>query len=211
MEGKLIVISGFSGVGKGTVIHRLMEENEGFAFSISCTTRYRREGEVDGRDYFFLSQEAFEDGIERGRFLEYARYSGNYYGTPAQYVFNQMKKGIHIVLDIEYQGAFQVKEKYPDAVMLFLIPPSARVLVERLVNRGTETREQIRSRLAQALTEADQAEQYDGILVNDRLEQTLKEILRVVEDPKCAAEFRKQNAGLVQEIKKDLNGILKTW
>ncbi len=211
MDGKLIVISGFSGVGKGTVIHRLMEENEGFAFSISCTTRYQREGEVDGRDYFFLSHESFKDGIERGRFLEYAQYSGNYYGTPAQYVFNQLGRGIHIVLDIEYQGAFQVKEKYPDAVMLFLIPPSARVLVDRLVNRGTETREQIRSRLAQALTEADQAEHYDGILVNDQLDQTLTDILRIVEDPTCAELFRRQNLGLVQEIKKDLNGVLKTW
>ncbi len=210
-KGRLIVISGFSGVGKGTVIRRLMDHHDSFSLSVSCTTRYRREGEVDGRDYFFLPKERFEKGIREGHFLEYAEYAGNYYGTPADYVFGQREQGKNVILDIEVQGGFQVREKVPDAMMIFLVPPSARVLVERLLHRGTETEDQIRLRMAQALTEADAAYRYEAILVNDRLEQTEADLLSLVENPERMKDFYRKNSRLIQQIRSDLNGILKTW
>ena len=207
-KGKLIVVSGFSGVGKGTVIRRVMDAHPEFAFSVSATTRAPREGETDGVEYFFISKEEFEAGIAAGRFLEHARYSDQYYGTPADEVSRRLDQGIHVVLDIEYQGAFQVKEHCPDALMIFLIPPDAQTLVSRLTNRGTEDAEKIRKRLTQALTEADQAPRYSCILVNDNLEKTVEDFLGVVENPERAGGFYRENVGKISRIKEDLAEIL---
>ncbi len=209
-KGKLIVISGFSGVGKGTVIRRLMEKYDGFAFSVSGTTRYRREGETDGVEYFFMTKEEFEAGIAAGRFLEYARYSDNYYGTPADYVFGKLEQGIHIILDIEVQGALQVRDKCPEALMIFLIPPDAQTLVNRLTGRGSETEEQITMRLTQAVREADTAPEYKAIIVNDDLERTVEEIYSLVQNPEGMKKFYDANAGKISGIKQDLMEILRT-
>ena len=209
-KGKLIVISGFSGVGKGTVIRRLMEKYDGFAFSVSGTTRYRREGETDGVEYFFMTKETFEEGIAAGKFLEYARYSDNYYGTPKDYVFGKMEEGIHIILDIEVQGALQVRDRCPEALMIFLIPPDADTLVRRLTGRGSETEEQITMRLGQAVREADTAPEYKAIVVNDELERTVDEIYSLVEHPENMKNFYDENVGKIAGIKRDLEEILKT-
>lgn len=138
-KGILIILSGFSGVGKGTVVRRLLSDYDNYALSISATTRKPREGEEDGVSYFFKSKEEFEQMIKEDSFIEHARYVENYYGTPKAYVQEQLDAGKDVILEIEIQGALKVKEKYPDALMLFLVPPDAQTLKERLVGRGTET------------------------------------------------------------------------
>lgn len=207
-RGKLIIISGFSGVGKGTVIAKLMEEHKGFAFSVSGTTRYQRPGEIDGVHYFFLSREEFEQGIREGKFLEHAEYNGNYYGTFADYVDKRRDEGIHIILDIEVQGAMQVMRRCPDALSMFLIPPDAATLVHRLTGRGTETREQIRGRLEQAVRESAEAEKYRAILVNDQIQNTVDEIYGMVQDPSGMEAYRRENLPRVAVIRDDLEKIL---
>lgn len=208
-KGKLIVISGFSGVGKGTVIHSLMEDHPEYVFSVSATTRYSREGEIDGVHYFFMTREAFEQNIADDKLLEYAQYNGNYYGTPKDYVFSQMEKGNHVVLDIECQGAFQVKAKYPEALMIFLIPPSIEVLYKRLTGRGTETAEQVRGRMLQSQRELGAVPKYDVILVNDKLDQTVQNILSIMEDPSIGQDFYRENAPLVETFASSLDELLE--
>ena len=208
-KGKLIVVSGFSGVGKGTVIGKVMEARPEYGFSVSCTTRDPREGEIHGVHYFFITKDEFLAGIRDGRFLEHAQYSDNYYGTPREYVESLRDEGINVVLDIEYQGAFQVKQACPEAILIFLIPPSAETLVKRLVNRGTEDHEKIGKRLARAVEEADQAPGYDCILVNDKLEDAVADFLAVVDEPALGVDHYEKNLAIVPEIKKDLQAILE--
>ena len=166
-KGLLIVVSGFSGAGKGTLMKKLLEDYEQYALSISMTTRAPREGEVDGREYFFATREQFEDRIKQGGFIEYAQYCENYYGTPKNYVAQQLEAGKDVILEIEIQGAMKVKEQFPDAVLLFVMPPSISVLHQRLVGRGTETEEVIMARLQRAEEEAVGIEEYDYIIVNE--------------------------------------------
>lgn len=179
-QGVLIVISGFSGAGKGTVVKRLMAEGN-FALSISATTRSPREGEVDGREYFFLSKEEFKKRIEEERFLEWAEFSGNFYGTPKDYVLDQMKQGKDVILEIEAQGALQVKKQYPDAGLLFLVAPSMTLLKERLTGRGTENQEQVARRLGQARREIESMNEYDYIVVNDDLDVCVNTVQQIIE------------------------------
>ena len=209
-QGKLMVISGFSGVGKGTVIKQLMEHHPNFVFSVSGTTRYMRDGEVHGVHYFFMSREEFEDGIDQGKFLEHAQYAGNYYGTPRDYVFSQMEQGNHVVLDIEVQGALQVKKAYEETQMLYLIPPSAEVLVRRLTGRGTETAEQVKARLGKAIEEIQYLPSYENILVNDTLDATEEAILTVAAGQKQSAEEFEEKLALARRIGEDLKKILET-
>ena len=169
-KGVLVVISGFSGAGKGTVVKRLMESGH-YSLSISATTRAPRPGEQDGREYFFLSRQEFEQRIQEGRFLEWAEFSGNLYGTPKDYVLEQMEQGRDVILEIEAQGALQVKEQYADAGLIFLAAPSMTKLKERLTGRGTESEEQVERRLRQAVCEIEQMHRYDFIVVNDVLEK----------------------------------------
>ena len=136
-EGLLIVISGFSGAGKGTLMKRLIEDYQNYALSISMTTRPPRQGEVEGREYFFATREQFEEKIAQDGFIEYASYCGNYYGTPRAYVESQLAAGKDVILEIEIQGAMKIKEKYPDALLLFVMPPSAKALYSRLTGRET--------------------------------------------------------------------------
>ena len=167
-KGVLTVVSGFSGAGKGTVMKRLIQKYDDYALSISVTTRKPREGERDGIEYFFKTKEEVEAMIENDEFLEYARYVDNYYGTPRFYVEEMLAKGKNVILEIEIQGAMQIKAKNPEAVLVFVTPPSFEELRNRLVGRGTETADVIESRLRRASEEAEGMPSYDYILVNDR-------------------------------------------
>lgn len=210
-RGKLIVVSGFSGVGKGTVIKKLMEKEEGFGFSVSATTRYCREGEVEGKDYFFISKEEFEEGITIGRFLEFTRYNGNYYGTPLDYIFEQMDRGITIILDIECEGAFNVRKRVPEAQLIYMIPPSGRELVDRLVNRKTETREQIRGRLEKAVKECDSIPDYDGIIMNKDVDDCVSVLSAMIREPERMRSAYEKNLTYVPGIRRELEEILESW
>lgn len=179
-QGVLIVISGFSGAGKGTVVKRLMETNR-YQLSISATTRKPREGEVDGREYFFLSREEFLKRVNEGRFLEWAEYSGNCYGTPRDFVMKTMAGGRDVILEIEAQGALQVKEQFPAAGLIFLAAPSMEKLKVRLSGRGTESEEQVATRLAQARREIEQMHRYDYIVVNDDLDECVQRVEQIIE------------------------------
>ena len=147
-KGILIVVSGFSGAGKGTIMKALLNKYDNYALSISATTRNPREGEVDGREYFFKTREEFEKMIAKDELIEYAKYVNNYYGTPKAYVEEQLADGKDVILEIEIQGALKVKEKFPETLLLFVTPPSAAELRSRLVGRGTETMEVIEQRMA---------------------------------------------------------------
>ena len=153
-RGVLTVISGFAGTGKGTIVKGLMEKYDNYALSVSMTTRSPRPGEENGKSYFFVSREEFEKTIEEDGLIEYAEYVGNYYGTPKAYVEEKMKAGFNVILEIEIQGALQIKKQYPDAVLLFVMPPSATELEKRLRGRGTETEDVIRQRLNRAVEES---------------------------------------------------------
>ena len=167
-KGLLIVLSGPSGVGKGTVRKRIFEDpSTSYKYSISMTTRQMREGEVDGVDYFFKTRDAFEALIKDDQFIEYAEYVGNYYGTPVQYVKDTMDEGHDVFLEIEVEGAKQVRKKFPDALFIFLAPPSLDHLRERLVGRGTESDEKIQSRINEARKEVEMMNLYDYVVVND--------------------------------------------
>lgn len=166
-RGSLIVLSGFAGVGKGTVLRSLFETREGYAYSVSATTRSPRPGEVDGIHYFFVTKERFEEMIENDELLEYASYVGNYYGTPRAYVDQKLEEGFDVILEIEVQGALNIKKKVPDAVLIYMLPPGAKVLYERLKGRGTETDEVIAKRVRRAAEESHCVSEYDYIVVND--------------------------------------------
>ena len=180
-KGVLVVVSGFSGAGKGTVTRRLVEENEGYALSISATSRQKREGEEEGVHYFFKTKEEFEKLIACDELIEHAQYVGNYYGTPKKYVEECLNKGMNVILEIEVVGALQVKKKYPDAMTVFMTTKDAATLKKRLVGRGTETPEKIEQRLKRAVEEAEYISSYDFILVNDDLDRCIEELKGLVE------------------------------
>ncbi len=171
-RGRLYVISGPSGTGKGTVCTELLREI-GNEFSVSMTTREPREGETDGKDYFFVTREVFLENIEAGNFLEYATVFDNLYGTPKDMVMNRLERGRNVILDIDVQGGLQVKKTMPEAVLIFILPPSLAELRRRLEGRGTETPEKIESRLSQALNEIRLIGEYDYYIVNDNKEEAV--------------------------------------
>lgn len=181
-RGLLIVFSGPSGVGKGTVRQEIFSTpDHKFEYSVSMTTRAQRPGEVDGKDYFFGSREEFEELIRKGQMLEYAEYVGNYYGTPLTYVNETLDKGIDVFLEIEVQGALQVKKKVPDAVFIFLTPPDLNELQERLVGRGTDSEEVIAQRIERAREEIALMSEYDYAIVNDEVPLAAERVKRVIE------------------------------
>ncbi|MBQ3968011.1 MAG: guanylate kinase [Lachnospiraceae bacterium] len=180
-KGVLVVVSGFSGAGKGTVTRRLVEDNDGYALSISATSRQKREGEEEGVHYFFKTKEEFEKLIACDELIEHAQYVGNYYGTPKKYVEECLNKGMNVILEIEVVGALQVKKKYPDAMTVFMTTKDAATLKKRLVGRGTETPEKIEQRLKRAVEEAEYISSYDFILVNDDLDRCIEELKGLVE------------------------------
>lgn len=180
-RGLLIVISGPSGVGKGTVRKALFEmKNHKLTYSVSMTTRPKRPGEVDGVDYYFTTKEDFEDRIKNNKFLEYAEFVGNYYGTPLDKVNEKLDDGHEVVLEIEVEGALQVKRKVPDCVMIFIVPPSKEDLYKRLKSRGTESDEIINKRIEKANREFKKAKFYDYIVVNDEVNNAADRILAII-------------------------------
>ena len=180
-QGILVVVSGFSGAGKGTLMKELLKRYDNYALSISATTRAPREGETDGKEYFFVSKEQFEKMRDEQKLIEYAQYVNHYYGTPKEYVEQKMAEGKDVILEIEIQGALKVKKRFPDALLLFVTPPSAEELRKRLVGRGIETLEVINARLARAAEEASGMEAYDYLLVNDDLDRCVEEMHNLIQ------------------------------
>lgn len=203
-RGILIVVSGFSGAGKGTLMKELMKRyEETYALSVSATTRNPREGEVDGREYFFKTTEEFEKMIAKEDLIEYAKYVDNYYGTPRTYVEEQLERGRDVILEIEIQGALKVKEKFPETLLLFVTPPSAAELKRRLEGRGTETPEVIASRMKRAREEAEYMDRYDYLIINDDLNECVEEMHQIIQ-----GEHRRsyRNNAFMEHMKEDLKG-----
>lgn len=180
-EGILLVLSGPSGAGKGTICKRLLEEREDLAYSVSCTTRAPRKGEVNGENYIFVTRERFEKMIENNELLEYAEVYGNYYGTPRSYVLGQLKEGHDIVLEIDPQGALQIKKRYPNGVFVFIVPPSLDELSKRIYKRGTDAEDVIKKRLSSATSELAYATRYDYIIVNDEVDKAMTKVSRIMD------------------------------
>ncbi len=189
-RGKLIVISGPSGAGKSTVIQKLMERRSDLCFSVSATTRAPRAGEVEGTDYFFVTRDMFERMVRHGELLEHAEYVGNYYGTPSRYVEQRRAAGKHVLLDIEVQGASQVRSRIQDAITIFVIPPSLEVLRQRLRDRGTDSDTVIQNRLKRARAEYKEATFYDYIVINDDPDEAARELDSIITAACCRFEER---------------------
>lgn len=205
-KGVLMVLSGFSGAGKGTLMKKLLETYDNYALSVSMTTRQPREGERDGIEYFFSTKEAFEQKIDEGGLIEYAQYCGNYYGTPKAYVDEQLANGKDVILEIEIQGALQIKEKFPEALLLFATPPSIEELERRLRGRGTESEDVIRKRLLRACEEAEGMDAYDFLVINDDLERCVEEIHSIVN---AARNAPIRNKEFMMQIKEELDALSK--
>ena len=206
-RGILVVLSGFSGSGKGTVVKEIMNKySKQYALSISATTRQPRVGETDGVEYFFKTREEFEAMIANNELVEYAQYVENYYGTPWAYVDSQLAAGKDVILEIEIQGALKVKERFPETVLMFMTPPSADELKRRLVGRGTETMDVIESRLSRAVEEAQGIEQYDYLLINDELEACVEQFHDIVTTEKSRV-FR--NLTFIEDMRSQLTAFAK--
>ncbi|MBQ5375293.1 MAG: guanylate kinase [Lachnospiraceae bacterium] len=205
-DGLLVVVSGFAGTGKGTLMKRLISDYDNYALSVSMTTRNPRPGEEHGREYFFVSKEEFEKTIAEDGLIEYACYVENYYGTPKDYVNSQRAAGKNVLLEIELQGALKVKEKFPEAVLVFVLPPSGKILKERLVGRGTETPEVVEKRMRRAAEEAQYISQYDYIVVNDDLDTCVKELHAIIES---AHHRPSNNTNFITEIQNELSQMAK--
>lgn len=206
-KGILTVVSGFSGAGKGTIMKELLAKyGQNYALSISATTRAPRPGETDGVEYFFKSREEFEQMIADGELIEYAQYVGNYYGTPKAYVKKQLEAGRDVILEIEIQGALKVRKQFPDALLLFVTPPSADELKKRLIGRGTESMEVIENRLARALEEAEGLEEYDYLVVNDVLEECVEEVHGIIQNERYRVS---RNADNIREMREELKGFTR--
>ncbi|MCF0123136.1 MAG: guanylate kinase [Ruminiclostridium sp.] len=189
-KGTLIVLSGFSGVGKNTVISQVLAQRPEIHFSVSFTTRAPRTGEVNGKDYNFVTREEFQARIRRGEFLEYAEYNGNYYGTSMKVIRDKLEQGVDVLLEIEVQGAAAVMDKMPEAVSVFLVPPSFEELSRRLYARGTDDEETIQKRLAIARQEAKEVKNYMYIVVNDTVDHAVQEFFSILTAESCRAERR---------------------
>ena len=201
-KGVLVVVSGFSGAGKGTLMKALLDQYDNYALSISATTRAPREGEAEGREYFFKSREEFLRMIEEDALIEYAQYVGNYYGTPKDYVLGNMDAGKDVILEIEIQGALKVKEKFPEAVLVFVMPPSAGELKRRLIGRGTEPLSIIDARLKRAAEEAVGIKKYDYIIVNDDVNECAARLHALIQSQHCRAS---ENLEFIEKIRQEMN------
>lgn len=200
-KGCLIVVSGPSGTGKGTVCSALLEKHKEIAYSISATTRQPRTGEVDGVNYYFLAKNVFEKMIEDGELLEWAEVYGNYYGTPLKKIQERLAVGQDILLEIDTQGAMSVKEKFPDEIYIYIMPPSLKELERRLKTRGTDSAESIERRLKSAAGEMEIAERYNYIVVNEQVEQAVEQIAAIVDAEHCRVGRNKEIIDNIKEGK----------
>ena len=187
-RGSLIVVSGPSGSGKGTVIQEFMSKNKDAWLSISCTSRDPRPGDVPNESYFFLTRDEFEKKIENNEFLEYAEYNGNYYGTPKEHIEEKLTKGIDVILEIEVQGALKVKELIPEAICIFIMPPSMKELKKRLVGRGTETKDKVLARFKTAYQEINNVTNYNYVVTNDTVENAANKIAAILLSETCRVD-----------------------
>ena len=203
-KGSLVVVSGFSGAGKGTLMNNLLSKYNNYALSVSATTRSPRPGEKDGVSYFFKTVEEFETMIDQDELVEYAKYVGNYYGTPKAFVEKKLQEGKDVLLEIEIQGALKIKKKFPDALLIFITPPSAEELRSRLVGRGTETLDVVNQRLTRAITESEGVEAYDYILINDDIDTCTEKLHNLIQ---TAHERASQHMDIIEEIREDLRRI----
>ncbi len=202
----ILVVSGFAGSGKGTLMKKLMTDYDDYALSVSATTRLPRPGEVDGREYFFKTVEEFKKMIAEEEFIEYAQYVSNYYGTPKKYVKEQLSQGKDVILEIEIQGALQIKEKFPEALLLFVTPPSAEILKNRLIGRGTEEAPVIQKRLERAREEAEGIEKYDYFVINDELDRCALQMHQIIQSEHDRT-FR--NKEFINQIRRELESFSK--
>ena len=205
-KGILLVVSGFSGAGKGTLMKELVGRYAQYALSVSATTRSPREGEVDGREYFFRTREEFEQMIAEDALIEHACYVGNYYGTPKAYVEEQLSKGKDVILEIEIQGALQIKKRFPDTLLLFVSTPDADTLKNRLVGRGTESMEVVENRLSRAAEEAEGIEQYDYFIINDDLDACVTQVHQIIQGEHSRVS---RNLELINSIRNDISKFQK--
>jgi len=206
-RGILLVLSGFSGSGKGTVVKEVMKKySDTYALSISATSRQPRPGERDGIEYFFKTREEFEEMIAKDELVEYAQYVSNYYGTPKAYVEEQLAAGKDVILEIEIQGALKIKKKFPETLLLFMTPPSADELKDRLVGRGTETMDVVESRLARAVEEAQGIEEYDYLIVNDDLEECVERFHSIVSNEHYRVSRKQQ---FIEDMRGQLTAFSK--
>ena len=205
-KGILLVISGFAGSGKGTLMKELLKRYDNYALSVSATTRSPRPGEINGVDYFFVTKESFENMIAKDELLEHAQYVANYYGTPKAYVEEQLQAGKDVILEIETQGALIIKEKFPEALLLFVMPPTVQEIYKRLKKRGTETEEVIASRMRRSAEEAKVMERYDFLFINDDLEECVRALHHTVLSSHHAA-FRNKEA--IEDIKQQFKEFLE--
>ncbi|MBP5426852.1 MAG: guanylate kinase [Clostridiales bacterium] len=183
-EGVLVVVSGSSGVGKGTILRKLVKDNENIKFAISATTRKPRPGEVDGVDYFFKTEEEFRAMMENDELVEWVNYCGNFYGKSKKYIEEMSKAGYDLVVEVEVEGAKNVKKVYPDSISVFILPPSFEDLERRLRDRGTESEESIQRRLKRARDEQKEVQNYDYTVVNDEIDNVIGFIIKIINDKK---------------------------
>ena len=209
-KGLLLVVSGPSGTGKGTICKDIDAKHEDINLSISATTRNPRVGEVEGKSYFFKTKEEFEAMVDRGEFLEHAMIYDNYYGTPKKAIFDELDMGRDVILEIEMQGAMQIKEVYPQAVFIFVLPPSLQELRNRIVGRGTETEEQIEKRFNSAYDEIKLLGDYDYFIFNNIVEKSAEEILNILEVEKnMVSRYKKDILDMFEKEIKNVKTIIK--
>lgn len=187
-RGSLIVVSGPSGCGKGTVIQEFLKSHKDAWLSVSCTSRDPRPGDVPNESYYFITREEFEEKIEKGEFLEYAEYNKNYYGTPKEHIEERLAKGIDVILEIEVQGALKVKELVPEAICIFIMPPSMKELKKRLVGRGTESKEKVLGRFKTAYQEINNVTRYNYVVTNDDVENAVAKMSAILLSEKCRVD-----------------------
>ncbi len=198
-----MAVSGFSGAGKGTIMKKMLEKYPHYALSVSATTRQPREGEQEGVDYFYKSEEEFQRMIENEELLEYAGYVGHYYGTPKAYVEKMLESGRNVLLEIEVQGALKVKEKNPDMLLAFVVAPSVEEIRNRLNGRGTESKQVIEERMAQIKREVQIIPKYDYLIVNEDVDRSVEILNNIVESERCKVE---KNREFIEKLEKEING-----
>lgn len=196
-KGKLFVVSAPSGCGKGTILSEVLKNNDNLFYSVSATTRSPRDGELDGVNYYFLSLEEFKREIENGGMLEYAQFCDNYYGTPKQKVLEKLNQGIDVILEIETNGAMQIKKAMKEAILIFILPPSVSELRRRLNKRGTEEQDIIDKRVNEAVAEIKKAREYDYIMMNDELEKAIEDFEAILKASKLTNE---NNKNMIEEV-----------